>query len=63
MDPGPEGKLYADDYGLSLGSFSEAEPEDWLHGFQFVEDGKETGHGPPSTGCVCHAVAAMPASP
>ncbi|XP_053129887.1 phosphorylase b kinase regulatory subunit alpha, skeletal muscle isoform isoform X2 [Hemicordylus capensis] len=38
MDPGPEGKLYADDYGLSLESFSELDPEDWLHGFQLAED-------------------------
>nr|XP_056715196.1 phosphorylase b kinase regulatory subunit alpha, skeletal muscle isoform [Euleptes europaea] len=39
MDPGPEGKLYADDYGLSLDSFSDLDPEDWLHGFQMSEDG------------------------
>ncbi|KAJ6653519.1 hypothetical protein lerEdw1_009099 [Lerista edwardsae] len=38
MDPGPEGKLYADDYGLSLGSFSDLDPEDWLHGFPSAED-------------------------
>ncbi|XP_062998053.1 phosphorylase b kinase regulatory subunit alpha, skeletal muscle isoform [Elgaria multicarinata webbii] len=38
MDAGPEGKLYADDYGLSLDSFSELDPEDWLHGFQLAED-------------------------
>uniref|UniRef100_A0A8D2LXN5 Phosphorylase b kinase regulatory subunit n=1 Tax=Varanus komodoensis TaxID=61221 RepID=A0A8D2LXN5_VARKO len=31
MDPGPEGKLYADDYGLSLDSFGKLDPEDWLH--------------------------------
>uniref|UniRef100_A0A8C8SWE8 Phosphorylase b kinase regulatory subunit n=1 Tax=Pelusios castaneus TaxID=367368 RepID=A0A8C8SWE8_9SAUR len=33
MDPGPEGKLYADDYGLSIDSYSELDPEEWLHGF------------------------------
>ncbi|XP_066496077.1 phosphorylase b kinase regulatory subunit alpha, skeletal muscle isoform isoform X2 [Tiliqua scincoides] len=38
MDPGPEGKLYADDYGLSLDSFSDLDPEDWVHGLQFAED-------------------------
>uniref|UniRef100_A0A8C8SWD8 Phosphorylase b kinase regulatory subunit n=1 Tax=Pelusios castaneus TaxID=367368 RepID=A0A8C8SWD8_9SAUR len=31
MDPGPEGKLYADDYGLSIDSYSELDPEEWLH--------------------------------
>uniref|UniRef100_A0A8C8SXK1 Phosphorylase b kinase regulatory subunit n=1 Tax=Pelusios castaneus TaxID=367368 RepID=A0A8C8SXK1_9SAUR len=41
MDPGPEGKLYADDYGLSIDSYSELDPEEWLHGFQFADDGKE----------------------
>ncbi|XP_061454930.1 phosphorylase b kinase regulatory subunit alpha, skeletal muscle isoform isoform X2 [Rhineura floridana] len=38
MDAGPEGKLYADDYGLSLDSFSDLDPEDWLHGFRMAED-------------------------
>uniref|UniRef100_A0A8C3TB51 Phosphorylase b kinase regulatory subunit n=1 Tax=Chelydra serpentina TaxID=8475 RepID=A0A8C3TB51_CHESE len=31
MDPGPDGKLYADDYGLSIDSYSELDPEEWLH--------------------------------
>ncbi|KAM9127900.1 phosphorylase b kinase regulatory subunit alpha, skeletal muscle isoform 2-T2 [Pangshura tecta] len=38
MDPGPEGKLYADDYGLSVDSYSELNPEEWLHGFQLADD-------------------------
>ncbi|XP_043348946.1 phosphorylase b kinase regulatory subunit alpha, skeletal muscle isoform isoform X5 [Dermochelys coriacea] len=38
MDPGPEGKLYADDYGLSFDSYSELDPEEWLHGFQLAND-------------------------
>ncbi|XP_039343250.1 phosphorylase b kinase regulatory subunit alpha, skeletal muscle isoform isoform X5 [Mauremys reevesii] len=38
MDPGPEGKLYADDYGLSIDSYSELNPEEWLHGFQLADD-------------------------
>uniref|UniRef100_A0A8D2LYY5 Phosphorylase b kinase regulatory subunit n=1 Tax=Varanus komodoensis TaxID=61221 RepID=A0A8D2LYY5_VARKO len=38
MDPGPEGKLYADDYGLSLDSFGKLDPEDWLHGLRLAED-------------------------
>lgn len=41
MDPGPEGKLYADDYGLSIDSYSELDPEEWLHGFQLADDGKQ----------------------
>lgn len=45
MDPGPEGKLYADDYGLSIDSYSELDPEEWLHGFQLASDGKEEGVG------------------
>lgn len=49
MDPGLEGKLYADDYGLSLDSFSDLDPEDWLHGFRLSEDGKETGWPPSCT--------------
>ncbi|TFJ97515.1 zymogen granule membrane protein 16 [Platysternon megacephalum] len=38
MDPGPEGKLYADDYRLSIDSYSELNPEEWLHGFQLEDD-------------------------
>ncbi|KAH0630747.1 hypothetical protein JD844_003930 [Phrynosoma platyrhinos] len=38
MDAGPEGKLFADDYGLSLESFRDLDPDDWLHGFQLAED-------------------------
>uniref|UniRef100_A0A8C3T9F4 Phosphorylase b kinase regulatory subunit n=1 Tax=Chelydra serpentina TaxID=8475 RepID=A0A8C3T9F4_CHESE len=45
MDPGPDGKLYADDYGLSIDSYSELDPEEWLHGFQLADDGKEEGVG------------------
>uniref|UniRef100_A0A8D2Q8Y0 Phosphorylase b kinase regulatory subunit n=1 Tax=Varanus komodoensis TaxID=61221 RepID=A0A8D2Q8Y0_VARKO len=37
MDPGPEGKLYADDYGLSLDSFGKLDPEDWLHVAQYLD--------------------------
>lgn len=43
MDPGPEGKLYSDDYNLSIDSFSELESEEWLHGLQLADDGKEEG--------------------
>lgn len=53
MDAGLEGKLYADDYGLSLESFRDLDPEDWMHGFQLAEDGKETGPSlRPALGCV-----------
>ncbi|XP_015687972.1 phosphorylase b kinase regulatory subunit alpha, skeletal muscle isoform isoform X2 [Protobothrops mucrosquamatus] len=38
MDAGLEGKLYADDYGLSLESFRDLDHEDWMHGFQLAED-------------------------
>uniref|UniRef100_A0A8C7E3G6 Phosphorylase b kinase regulatory subunit n=1 Tax=Naja naja TaxID=35670 RepID=A0A8C7E3G6_NAJNA len=38
MDAGLEGKLYADDYGLSPESFQDLDPEDWMHGFQLAED-------------------------
>ncbi|KAM6427444.1 phosphorylase b kinase regulatory subunit alpha, skeletal muscle isoform 3-T3 [Liasis olivaceus] len=38
MDAGAEGKPYADAYGLSLGSFRDLDPEDWMHGFQVAED-------------------------
>lgn len=40
MDPGPEGKVFANGYKLSLDSFEELDPEEWLHGLQFAEDGK-----------------------
>lgn len=43
MDAGLEGKLDADADGLSLESFQDLDPEDWMHGFQLAEDGKETG--------------------
>ncbi|KFV85828.1 Phosphorylase b kinase regulatory subunit alpha, skeletal muscle isoform, partial [Struthio camelus australis] len=34
MDPGPEGKVFANDYELSIDSFEELDPEEWLHGLQ-----------------------------
>uniref|UniRef100_A0A8C3XUY8 Phosphorylase b kinase regulatory subunit n=1 Tax=Chelydra serpentina TaxID=8475 RepID=A0A8C3XUY8_CHESE len=37
MDPGPDGKLYADDYGLSIDSYSELDPEEWLHVAQYLD--------------------------
>lgn len=40
MDPGPEGKVFANGYKLGLDSFEELDPEEWLHGLQFAEDGK-----------------------
>uniref|UniRef100_A0A8C5T1B1 Phosphorylase b kinase regulatory subunit n=1 Tax=Laticauda laticaudata TaxID=8630 RepID=A0A8C5T1B1_LATLA len=43
MDAGLEGKLYADDYGLCPESVQDLDPEDWMHGFQLAEDGKEMG--------------------
>uniref|UniRef100_A0A8C6XY83 Phosphorylase b kinase regulatory subunit n=1 Tax=Naja naja TaxID=35670 RepID=A0A8C6XY83_NAJNA len=52
MDAGLEGKLYADDYGLSPESFQDLDPEDWMHGFQLAEDGKEMGPALlPALGC------------
>lgn len=38
MDPGPEGKLSAEDYGLS-----DLDPDGCLHAFRLSADGKETG--------------------
>eukprot|EP00076_Gallus_gallus_P009472 XP_004940658.3 phosphorylase b kinase regulatory subunit alpha, skeletal muscle isoform isoform X5 [Gallus gallus] len=38
MDPGPEGKVFANGYKLGLDSFEELDPEEWLHGLQFAED-------------------------
>ncbi|XP_070616202.1 phosphorylase b kinase regulatory subunit alpha, skeletal muscle isoform isoform X2 [Erythrolamprus reginae] len=38
MDAGQEGKIYAGHYGLSLGSFQDLDPEDWMHGFQLADD-------------------------
>lgn len=40
MDPGPEGKVFAKSYKLSIGSFEELDAEEWLHGLQIAEDGK-----------------------
>ncbi|XP_075018776.1 phosphorylase b kinase regulatory subunit alpha, skeletal muscle isoform isoform X4 [Calonectris borealis] len=39
MDPGPEGKVFAKSYELSIGSFEELDVEEWLHGLQIAEDG------------------------
>ncbi|KAI6078414.1 Phosphorylase b kinase regulatory subunit alpha, skeletal muscle isoform [Aix galericulata] len=38
MDPGPEGKVFANGYELGIGSFEELDPEEWLHGLQLAED-------------------------
>uniref|UniRef100_A0A8B9QEW1 Phosphorylase b kinase regulatory subunit n=1 Tax=Apteryx owenii TaxID=8824 RepID=A0A8B9QEW1_APTOW len=38
MDPGPEGKVFASDYELSIDSFEELDPEEWLHGLQLADD-------------------------
>ncbi|NWS76851.1 KPB1 kinase, partial [Crotophaga sulcirostris] len=38
MDPGPEGKVFAKSYELSLDSFEELDTEEWLHGLQIAED-------------------------
>nr|XP_009682016.1 PREDICTED: phosphorylase b kinase regulatory subunit alpha, skeletal muscle isoform isoform X4 [Struthio camelus australis] len=38
MDPGPEGKVFANDYELSIDSFEELDPEEWLHGLQLADD-------------------------
>ncbi|KFV99115.1 Phosphorylase b kinase regulatory subunit alpha, skeletal muscle isoform, partial [Fulmarus glacialis] len=38
MDPGPEGKVFAKSYELSIGSFEELDAEEWLHGLQIAED-------------------------
>lgn len=40
MDPGPEGKVFANGYELGIDSFEELDPEEWLHGLQLAEDGK-----------------------
>jgi len=40
MDPGPEGKVFAKSYKLSIDSFEELDAEEWLHGLQIAEDGK-----------------------
>ncbi|XP_054244705.1 phosphorylase b kinase regulatory subunit alpha, skeletal muscle isoform isoform X1 [Indicator indicator] len=33
MDPGPEGKVFAESYELSIDSFQELDAEEWLHGY------------------------------
>uniref|UniRef100_A0A8C4VAH3 Phosphorylase b kinase regulatory subunit n=1 Tax=Falco tinnunculus TaxID=100819 RepID=A0A8C4VAH3_FALTI len=38
MDPGPEGKVFAKSYELSIDSFEELDTEKWLHGLQVAED-------------------------
>ncbi|XP_055673956.1 phosphorylase b kinase regulatory subunit alpha, skeletal muscle isoform isoform X1 [Falco biarmicus] len=38
MDPGPEGKVFAKSYKLSIDSFEELDTEKWLHGLQVAED-------------------------
>ncbi|XP_059680526.1 phosphorylase b kinase regulatory subunit alpha, skeletal muscle isoform isoform X3 [Gavia stellata] len=38
MDPGPEGKVFAKSYELSIDSFEELYAEEWLHGLQIAED-------------------------
>ncbi|XP_061862942.1 phosphorylase b kinase regulatory subunit alpha, skeletal muscle isoform isoform X4 [Colius striatus] len=38
MDPGPEGKVFARSYELSMGSCEELHAEEWLHGLQVAED-------------------------
>ncbi|XP_068007944.1 phosphorylase b kinase regulatory subunit alpha, skeletal muscle isoform isoform X2 [Melanerpes formicivorus] len=38
MDPGPEGKVFAESYKLSIDSFQELDAEEWLHGLQIAED-------------------------
>ncbi|XP_054244707.1 phosphorylase b kinase regulatory subunit alpha, skeletal muscle isoform isoform X3 [Indicator indicator] len=38
MDPGPEGKVFAESYELSIDSFQELDAEEWLHGLQIAED-------------------------
>ncbi|XP_074771616.1 phosphorylase b kinase regulatory subunit alpha, skeletal muscle isoform isoform X5 [Athene noctua] len=38
MDPGPEGKVFAKSYELSIDSFEELDAEEWLHGLQIAED-------------------------
>ncbi|KFQ56699.1 Phosphorylase b kinase regulatory subunit alpha, skeletal muscle isoform, partial [Pelecanus crispus] len=38
MDPGPEGKVFAKNYELSIDSFEELDADEWLHGLQIAED-------------------------
>ncbi|NXM76151.1 KPB1 kinase, partial [Serilophus lunatus] len=38
MDPGPEGKVFAESYRLSSESFEKLDAEEWLHGLQVSED-------------------------
>ncbi|NWH15439.1 KPB1 kinase, partial [Grus americana] len=38
MDPGPEGKVFAESSELSIDSFEELDTEEWLHGLQIAED-------------------------
>ncbi|XP_032557644.1 phosphorylase b kinase regulatory subunit alpha, skeletal muscle isoform isoform X1 [Chiroxiphia lanceolata] len=38
MDPGPEGKVFAESYRLCSDSFEELDSEDWLHGLQVAEE-------------------------
>ncbi|XP_053932068.1 phosphorylase b kinase regulatory subunit alpha, skeletal muscle isoform isoform X1 [Cuculus canorus] len=38
MDPGPEGKVFAKHYKLSIDSFEELNTEEWLHGLHIAED-------------------------
>ncbi|NXE54870.1 KPB1 kinase, partial [Casuarius casuarius] len=38
MDPGSEGKVFANDYELGIDSFEELDPEEWLHGLQLADD-------------------------
>ncbi|XP_027551876.1 phosphorylase b kinase regulatory subunit alpha, skeletal muscle isoform isoform X2 [Neopelma chrysocephalum] len=38
MDPGPEGKVFAESYRLCSDSFEELDSEEWLHGLQVAEE-------------------------
>ncbi|KFQ17709.1 Phosphorylase b kinase regulatory subunit alpha, skeletal muscle isoform, partial [Merops nubicus] len=38
MDPGPEGKVFAKSYELSIDSFEELDAKEWLHGLHVAED-------------------------
>lgn len=38
MDPGPEGKLYSEDYD---DNYNELEPGDWMNGHSSTSNGKE----------------------
>uniref|UniRef100_A0A8B9QFA8 Phosphorylase b kinase regulatory subunit n=1 Tax=Apteryx owenii TaxID=8824 RepID=A0A8B9QFA8_APTOW len=44
MDPGPEGKVFASDYELSIDSFEELDPEEWLHADTFDEVAQYLDH-------------------